>query len=43
MRNSIIRSNLKGLFASPEFSSDNAAGVAVIGSLTLEKSGDNGK
>lgn len=43
MRNSIIRNNLNGLFAAPEYSSDNAAGVAVIGSLMSEKSGYNGK
>ena len=43
MRNSIIRSNLNGLFAAPEYSSDNAAGIAVIGSLMSEKSGYNGK
>ena len=35
MRNSIVRQNVNGLFASPQFSSDNAAGVALIGSIIL--------
>lgn len=33
MRNSTIRKNVDGYFAEPQFSSDNAAGVAVIASI----------
>ncbi len=43
MRNSIVRNRISGYFAKPEYSSDNAAGVAYIGSILLNKSGCNAK
>ncbi|MBQ2676601.1 MAG: peptidase M22 [Clostridia bacterium] len=37
MSNSIISSRIKGIFAAPEFSSDNAAGVAILASMLHNK------
>lgn len=41
MSNSIIRKTMEekyqGIFAKPEFSSDNAAGIAILGSMALKK------
>ncbi len=39
MRNSIVRENINGYFAEPKYSSDNAAGVAVIGSILNKRNG----